>query len=163
MKPKSTSFFVIFLSSFAVPFMSTGCHKEHQADYHRYVFLEQTGDNEFILDNGRLVGFGFDERSSDSALISLRALKAEILYNTKDKNIIRIYGKWRRKDRLFTLDNWTLESPFISTETIDESQVPHEVVEVSRLTLERTDFKKTEGFDPDDAVFDPKEFLVLQK
>jgi hypothetical protein len=48
--------------------------------------------------------------------------------------------------------------PFIEITLEDRLQMPEEIQEIRRASLERTDFRKRDDFDPNALEFDPKKY-----
>ena len=48
--------------------------------------------------------------------------------------------------------------PFIEITLEDRLQMPEEIKEIRRISLERTDFAKERDFDPKALDFDPKKY-----
>lgn len=124
-----------------------------------YVFYESTGQNQFILVNSTEVPFRFDEKRSDqTALGSLRALSGRVLYpNSKGGKIILV-GDYDEQTEWFRLEHWYLRIPFVEITMEDRIQMPEEIKEIRRNSLERTDFEKQRGFDPNEPGFEPKRY-----
>lgn len=135
------------------------CSERSTAKEYGYVFYESTGQNQFVLVDSRQLPFSFDEaRSGQTALASLRALSGRVLYpNSKGGKIILI-GAYDEQAQLFRLEHWYLRVPFIEITMEDRIQMPEEISEIRRDSLERTDFEKQSGFDPNDPGFDPKRY-----
>lgn len=136
------------------------CSGRRSAKEYGYVFYESTGPNQYILIDSRELPFRFDEAQSDkSALESLRALSARILYpNSKGGRIILV-GDYDGRTQLFRLEHWYLRVPFIEVTLEDRLQMPEEVKEISRVSLERSDFENRRDFDPQALEFDPKKYV----
>ena len=135
-----------------------GCGERWSAKEYGYVFYESTGQNQYILIDSSEVPFRFDEGSSDKmALGSLSALSPRVLYpNSKGKIIL--VGDYDAGTQMFKLKHWYLRVPFIEITLEDRPQLPQEIKEISRMSLERTDFAKERNFDPTALDFDPKKY-----
>jgi hypothetical protein len=135
------------------------CSERSTAKEYGYVFYESTGQNQYLLIDTREVPFRFDEAHSDkSALESLRALSARILYpNSKGGRIILV-GDYDGRTQLFRMEHWYLRVPFIELTLEDRFQLPEEITEISRVSLERSDFESRRDFDPNALEFDPKKY-----
>ena len=91
------------------------------------------------------------------ALGSLYALSPRVLYpNSKGKIIL--VGDYDAQTQLFKLDHWYLRVPFIEITLENRVQMPEEIKEIRRISLERTDFAKERDFDPTALNFDPKKY-----
>jgi hypothetical protein len=136
-----------------------GCSGRRTAKEYGYVFYESTGQNQYILVDSKQVPFRFDEGRSDKiALGSLRALSARVLYpNSKGGKIILV-GDYDAQTQLFTIEHWYLRVPFIEITLEDRVQMPEEIKEIRRVSLERTDFATERDFDPKAPEFDPKKY-----
>jgi hypothetical protein len=135
------------------------CRKASIAKEYGYVFYESTGQNQYILVNSKEVPFSFDkERSDKMALGSLRALSARVLYPNSQGGKIILVGDYDARTQLFKLDHWYLQVPFIEITLEDTAQMPEEIHQISRASLERTDFAKRDDFDPNALEFDPKKY-----
>jgi len=136
-----------------------GCHDRRTAKEYGYVFYESTGQNQYLLEDSRKLPFSFDEVRSDKiALGSLRALSARILYpNSKGDRIILV-GDYDAQTQLFRIQHWYLRVPFIELTLENRLQMPEEIKEIKRVSLERTDFAKVRDFDPKAVEFDPKKY-----
>lgn len=135
------------------------CSGRRTAKEYGYVFYESTGQNQYLLVDSRELPFSFDEGRSDKmALGSLHALSARILYpNSKGGKIILV-GDYDAQTQLFKMEHWYLRVPFIEATLEDRLQMPEEIKEIRRLSLERTDFAKQRDFDPKALEFDPKKY-----
>ena len=135
------------------------CSGRSTAKEYGYVFYESTGQNQFIFVGSRELPFRFDEgRSDQTALGSLRALSGRVLYpNSKGGKIILV-GAYDERTELFRLEHWYLRVPFVEITLESRIQMPEEIKEIRRASLERTDFEKQRGFDPNDPGFDPKKY-----
>ena len=97
-------------------------------------------------------------RSDKMALRSLHALSARILYpNSKGGRIILV-GDYDVQTRLFRIQHWYLLSPFTELSLENRLQMPEEIREIKRVSLERTDFAKEGDFDQQALEFDPKQY-----
>ena len=133
------------------------CGFRGAAQEYGYVCYESTGQNEFILVGSREVPFRFDEGRSDrAALRSLRALGGRVLIPNRKGGKIILVGAYDERTQLFRLEQWYLRVPFIEITLEDGIQPPEEIKEIRRDSLERTDFERRSGFDPNDPGFDPK-------
>jgi hypothetical protein len=105
------------------------------------------------------VPFHFDQESSDKmALGSLYALSPRVLYPNSQGGKIILIGDYDARTQLFKIEHWYLRVPFIEITLEDRLQMPEEVKETRRASLERTDFAKRNGFDPNAVEFDPKKY-----
>jgi hypothetical protein len=136
-----------------------GCNGKRTAKEYGYVFYESTGQNQYLLEDSRELPFRFDEGRSDKmALASLHALSARVLYpNSKGGRIILV-GDYDVQTQLFRIEHWYLHVPFIELTLEDRLQMPEEISEIRRVSLERTDFAKQRDFDPNALEFDPKKY-----
>jgi hypothetical protein len=135
------------------------CSKASTAKEYGYVFYESTGQNQYILVNSKEVPFSFDkERSDKMALGSLRALSARLLYPNSQGGKIILVGDYDARTQLFKIDHWYLRVPFIETTLEDTVQMPEEIHQIRRASLERKDFAKRDDFDPNALEFDPKKY-----
>jgi hypothetical protein len=136
-----------------------GCNRRSTAREYGYVFYESTGQNQYLLEDSKKLPFSFDEERSDKmALRSLHALSARILYpNSKGGRIILV-GDYDVQTRLFRIQHWYLLTPFTELSLENRLQMPEEIREFKRVSLERTDFAKERDFDPQALEFDPKQY-----
>jgi hypothetical protein len=134
-----------------------GCNGRRTAKEYGYVFYESTGQNQYLLEDSRELPFSFDEvRSDKMALGSLHALSARIPYpNSKGGRIILV-GDYDVQTQLFRIQHWYLRVPFVELTLENGLQMPEEIREIKRVSLERTDFAKKGDFDPKALEFDPK-------
>jgi len=154
MKPnRNQLLLLVALISFA------GCNGRRTAKEYGYVFYESTSQNQYLLEDSRELPFSFDEvRSDKMALGSLHALSARILYpNSKGGRIILV-GDYNVQTQLFRIQHWYLQVPFIELTLENRLQMPEEIREIKRVSLERTDFAKERDFDPKALEFDPKKY-----
>ncbi len=127
-------------------------------NYYGYVFLESTGPNQYIAIEGRRNPIQFDNASNQMALKSLHALKGGILYENSGGDRIFVGGEYDGQKQSFRLSHWYIKVPFQEAVMEDEARLPHTVSRRTRQSLERTDFEPTNGFNPNDATFDPTSF-----
>jgi len=107
-----------------------------------YQFLECTGDNQFIhIDNIRYTIHFDKEKSNKKALISLYALKWQIVYTTKKD--IRFIGYYDKASKMFILKHWFLKPPF---KYIEQNMNDGSTKTVKRLKFKKSDFKKDTYF-----------------
>jgi len=140
------------------------CNGDKKVDEFGYVFQESTGQNQYILMDGRKVpvkSFVADA-SNQMALKSLQALKPGVLYENSRGDRIFVRGEYDDQSQLFRLNHWNLKVPFEEVVVEDEMKLPHTTHRVTRQSLERTDFEITNGFDPKDPAFDPKAYQRAQ-
>jgi hypothetical protein len=142
-----------------VALISPACRRTSTAKEYGYVFYESTGQNQYILIDSKEVPFHFDQGSSDKmARESLYALSPRVLYpNSKGGKIILV-GDYDARTQLFKIKHWYLRVPFIEVTLEDRLQMPEEIHEIRRASLERTDFAKRNDFDPNTVEFDPKRY-----
>jgi hypothetical protein len=127
------------------------------------VFQESTGENQYIIVQDKKVPITFvSDDSNPIALKSLQALKAETLYANAGGDRIFVRGEYDPQSKSFRLSHWSIKVPFEKLVIEDETQIPHTVHKVTSQSLERTDFKVSNGFDPNDPAFDPKSFQRTQ-
>ena len=147
----------LLLTPFLILF--PGCERIKKVDAYGYVFQESTGQNQYILIDGRKAPIKFNSNASNQiALKSLYALKAGILYENSEGDQIFVTGEYDNQSQLFRLSHWYIKVPFEEIVIDDETRIPHTGHKVARKFLERTDFEPKNGFDPNDPVFDPKSF-----
>jgi hypothetical protein len=147
---------LLLSSSVLIPF--GGCARNKRVNEYGYVFQESTGQNQYILIEGRKTPVKFDSASNQIALKSLYALKAGILYENRKGDQIFVTGEYDERSQLFRLSHWYIKVPFEELVIDDETRVPHTVHKVTHQSLARTDFESKNGFDPNDPAFDPKFF-----
>ena len=148
----------------ALTALFTSCKSAKELKEYGYVFQESTGDNQFILMDGRKVtvkNFVADA-SNEVALKSLQALKWDVLYTNSEGDKIFLRGEYDHQSQSFRLNHWYIKVPFQKLVIEDESYVPHKMHEVTKQSLERTDFDTTNGFNPSDPAFDPRSFQQAQ-
>jgi hypothetical protein len=135
------------------------CRRTTTAKEYGYVFYESTGQNQYILVDSKEVPFHFDQESSDKmALGSLYALSPRVLYPNSQGGKIVLVGDYDARTQLFKIEHWYLRVPFIEVTLEDRVQMPEEIKEIRRVSLERTDFAKQRDFDPKALEFDPKKY-----
>ena len=124
-----------------------------------YVFHESTGENQYLLREGRRVAIKhFADTSDQKALKSLQALKWNILYLNAGGDRIFVIGEYDDQSQSFQLKHWYIKVPFQKLVIEDETHVPHKTHTVTAQSLERTDFEGSNGFDPNHQAFDPTSF-----
>lgn len=107
-----------------------------------YVFQESTGDNQFILYDGKLVPVrSFSKDSEQQSLKAFQALKSNILYPNSGGTKIFLFGKYDPESAGFFLKAWFIQAPFESHDIIDEKSLPHEFSIIRRDRLLQSDFK----------------------
>ena len=145
-----TSLLIILLISF------TSCEGRKRMKEYGYIFQESTGTNEFILINGQRSPVKFSNTSDQTAVKTLHALRAGILYENSKGNQIFVVGDYDSQSQNFRLSHWYIKIPYEELVVEDETQLPHKSHTVVRQSLERTDFESKNGFDPEDPAFQPK-------
>ena len=142
----------------AVVFSS--CSRSYKETEYGYVFQESTGQNRYIIMDGRKVPVKdfVSDASNQLALKSLEALKWNVLYTNGGGDRIFVRGEYHQQSQLFRLSHWYIIVPFEAVVIDEETQVPHNPRKVTRQSLERTDFEARNGFNPNDPAFDPKSF-----
>ena len=142
----------------------TSCHGDKKVNEYGYVFQESTGQNQYLLMEGRKVPVKtfIADASNQMALKSLQGLKPGILYNNCGGDRILVHGEYDDQSQSFRLIHWYLKIPFTETLVEDETHLPHETHKVIRQSLERTDFQTGNDFNPNDPAFDPKSFQRVQ-
>lgn len=146
----------LLLTFFLILF--AGCQRNKKVNEYGYVFQESTGQNQYILLDGRKVPVKFNNASNQIALQSLYALKTGILYENSEGDRIFVVGEYDDQSQSFRLNHWYIRVPFGEMVIDDETRIPHTGHKVTRQSLERTDFEPTNGFNPNDATFDPTSF-----
>jgi hypothetical protein len=137
----------------------SACSGMNRATEYGYVFHESTGQNQFLIVDSKEVPFRFDEQRSDkTALDSLRALSPRVLYPNSDGSKIIVVGDYEAKTQLLRLEHWYLRVPFRELTLEDTLQMPGDIKEVRRVSLERTDFEIKGGFNPNAHEFDPRDY-----
>ena len=135
------------------------CSKRSTAKEYGYVFNENTGQNQYILVDSKKLPITFDEKLSDKmALGSLYALSARVLYPNSEGDKIILLGDYDARTQLFRLEHWYLRVPFIEITLEDTLQMPEDIKQIRRFSLERTDFKQERDFDPQAPEFDPRKY-----
>lgn len=142
----------------------TSCNRDKKVTEYGYVFEESTGDNRFILMEGRKVPVNtfVADPSMQMALKSLEGLRWNVLYPNSRGDKIFLRGEYDPQSKSFRLSHWYIKVPFEAVVVEDETVVPHNVRKVTRQSLERTDFEAKNGFNPNDPAFDPKSFQQAQ-
>jgi hypothetical protein len=106
-----------------------------------YIFKESTGDNMFVVFNKAIQPIrDFSKSSNTEAVDALKQLKSNVLYPNSDGTRIFLIGHYDVNTRMFSLRGWFIVSPFLSTEVIDEKSLPHEIRNVKKIKLDRSDF-----------------------
>jgi hypothetical protein len=138
----------------------TSCNGDKKLNEYGYVFQESTGQNQYIIMDGRKVPIKdfVSDASHQLALKSLQALRLNVLYPNAQGDKIFLRGEYDHQSNSFRLSHWYIKIPFEALVIDDETHVPHNVHKVTRQSLERTDFETRNGFDPKDSVFDPKAY-----
>jgi uncharacterized protein YwqG len=137
----------------------SACSGISRATEYGYVFHESTGQNQFLIVYSQKVPFRFDEERSDkTALSSLRALNPRVSYPNGDGSKIIVGGDYDAKTQLLRLEHWYLRVPFRELTLEDTLQMPEDIEEIRRVSLERTDFKIQGGFNPNAPEFDPRDY-----
>jgi hypothetical protein len=159
-KTKMKEVFVLLLCAAVF----TGCNRGKTENEYGYVFHESTGQNRYILMEGRRVPIKnfVSDASNQLALKSLQALKGNVLYSNAGGDKIFLRGEYDQQSQSFRLSRWYIKVPFEALVIDDETQVPHNPRKVTRQSLERTDFEAGNGFNPNDPAFDPKSFQQAQ-
>ena len=142
----------------------TSCNRDKKLIVYGYLFEESTGDNRFILMEGRKVSVNtfVADPSMQMALKSLEGLKWNVLFPNSRGDKIFLRGEYDPQSHSFRLSHWYIKVPFEAVVLEDETNVPHNMQKVTRQSLERTDFEARNGFDPNDPAFDPKSFQQPQ-
>ena len=138
----------------------TSCNRDKKLNEYGYVFQESTGQNQYIIMDGRKVPIkDFVSDASDQlALKSLQALSSNVLYPNAQGDKIFLRGEYDHQSNSFRLSHWYIKIPFEALVIEDETHIPHNMHKVTRQSLERTDFEIRNGFDPKDPAFDPKAY-----
>lgn len=146
------------------PALFTSCNSDKNVSEYGYVFQESTGDNRFILMDGRKVTVKnfVAEASNQVALQSLQALKWNVLYPNDDGDKIFLRGEYDHQSQSFRLVHWYIKAPFETLVIADETHLPFNMQKVTRQFLERSDFESRNGFNPNDPAFDPGSFQRTQ-
>ena len=151
---KSTLLVIISLTIACSPVIDNARAKKQYG----YVFLESTGQNQYILVDSQRLPIRFADKTNKMALQSLRALKPSVLYGNCDGKNMFVVGEYDVTSHSFLLDHWYIKVPFVESVPEDETYIPGPVRRVSRSSLERTDFERKDGFDPLSPSFDPRLF-----
>jgi hypothetical protein len=156
MKAKLRTLLMLFLCIA----LFTGCDEDKQVKEYGYRFYESTGQNQYIIMEGREVPVKtfIADASNPVALKSLRALRWDVLYPNDDGDKIFLRGEYDHQSQSFRLSHWYIKVPFEKLVIEDETHIPHNVHKATSHSLERTDFEPKNGFDPHDPTFDPKSF-----
>jgi hypothetical protein len=98
------------------------------------------------------IGIRFHEQSDQQALHSFRSLKYSVWLGVVGQ--LYLEGTHNPGNGTFRLEHWYAIVPF--TEYLqDMTSYPHEVQKLKRNGLRRSDFKRTDDFDPDARKFNP--------
>lgn len=136
------------------------CWERPAASEYGYLFIDSTGQNQYLLLGAARIPFMFDETRSDSvALGSLRSLRPEILYGNCEGDKIILVGLFDRQTGTLALEHWFLKAPFTAWVPKDAALIPHELRQERRQVLTRGDFGATASFDPNDPTFEPAAFI----
>lgn len=139
------------------------CNRNQKVNEYGYVFQESTGENQYIIMDGRKVPITLIANPSNPvAFKSLRALKWNLLYPNDNGDRIFVRGEYDNQSHSFRLSHWYIKVPFKARVIDDETKLPFTMHEVTRQSLERTDFETKPGFNPNDPAFDPKSFQQAQ-
>ena len=138
----------------------TSCTGEKKLNEYGYVFQESTGQNQYLMMEGRKVPIKnfVADTSNRVALKSLLALKWNVLYPNAQGDKIFLRGDYDYQSHSFRLTHWYIKVPFERLVVEDESDTPHNMYRVTGGSLERTDFETSNDFNPNDPTFDPKSF-----
>lgn len=111
-----------------------------------YYFYESTGPNNFIMRDGTEHNFTFDREDSDpDALEALDALKWNVVYpNSKGK--ITLIGTHHPDQGTFSLQHWTLATPF--DKYVGDNPLAEPVFLTTRVALVPDDFDQVIKHDP---------------
>jgi hypothetical protein len=71
-----------------------------------YIFRESTGENQFILINGKEVPIEFSKGSDPTYLNLLNSLSWRVLYCEENEKKIRLIGSYNVWNHKFTLNKW---------------------------------------------------------
>jgi hypothetical protein len=138
----------------------TGCASNVRIQTYGYVFHETTGITNHIDQNGKEIPVKFSSKSNLQNLAALRSLKWNILYPNSGGNKIYVVGVLGRREKMtfsgpnlstpekymdFTLSDWYITVPFIEIRLQDESNIPHQMENVTRYNLNAYDFSDFEG------------------
>jgi|SRR5215213_8121418 len=142
----------------------TSCNGEKNLNEYGYVFHESTGENRYILIEGQKVPVKtfVADVPNQLALQSLQALKWNVLYTNAGGDKIFLRGEYDRQSQSFRLSHWYIKVPFQARVIDDETKLPFATHEVTRQSLERTDFETRPDFNPNDPAFHPKSFQKNQ-
>ncbi len=106
-----------------------------------YIFTESTGNNTFVVtERGIRPIKNFSPTSNPIAVLALRSLKFNILYENADGTKIFLLGAFNDRDSIFTLTGWFIVAPFFSREIVDEEELPQRIRLVSRNEFVGSDF-----------------------
>ena len=101
----------------------------------------------------KLMPIQFEEHSDEQALKSFRSLKYSVFLGVYDR--LYVIGAYDAAKSTFRLDRWYTIIPFTEYIVKDESVLPHRVYKKRRANLRRSDFKRTDDFDPASPKFNP--------
>ncbi len=124
-----------------------------------YFFQETTTITHNILLNNEITPIKFSEKSKQESVASLLSLKPSILYANGDGDCIVLSGNFIEAEKLFILKEWHIKAPFYELVVENEEEVPHVTKKVLRTFLKRSDFIKTEAFNPYNLNFNPKTYV----
>ena len=99
------------------------------------------------------IGIAFDEHSNVEALKSFRSLKYGVWLGVLDQ--VYVVGTHDAGNCTFRLEHWYTVAPFTEYWVKDWNTVPQKVYKINRRNLRRSDFKRTDDFDPDSPNFNP--------
>src|SRR5687767_3617892 len=90
-----------------------GCDRNQNVTEYGYVFQESTGENQYLLKEGRRVTLKhFADTSDQKALKSLQALSWNVLYLNSSGDRIFVVGKYDDQSQSFRLTHWYIKVPF---------------------------------------------------
>lgn len=135
------------------------CQGTTAAKEYKYYFMETTGANQYIIEDGKEYWIRFDEENSNkNALESLYALKWNVLYPNSEGKII-IVGMFDKKKGmfpphapgrampppdnrtgLFRLEEWYLKAPFEYWDA-NEEIIPLDIKIKIKQKLDKDDFE----------------------
>lgn len=114
----------------------------YQEGAYEYYFHESTGDNQFVLLNGREVKIQFNRDRSDTArLRDLGNLKWTVLY-PNSRGQIKLYGLFSPATGDFILKDWKLSAPFKALLVKNEDELPLIADTIVKNVLDGDDFEK---------------------
>jgi hypothetical protein len=134
--------------------MSGELRAQRSSRVYRYNHCDCAGElPDQIRMGAKEVPIRFDEHSDEQALKSFRSLKYSVRLGVADR--LYVVGTYHAAKSTFRLEHWYVLVPFTEYVVKDMNIIPHQVYQVRRRGLRRSDFERTGDFDPGSPRFNP--------